>query len=66
MLGTRCPAIRDRRAQLGILPACAGGMLVAPDANGYAITATTADLLKIANSAGGTSVTYTIAILATV
>jgi hypothetical protein len=41
-------------------------MLVAPDANGYAITATTADLLKIANSAGGTSVTYTIAILATV
>lgn len=45
-----------------------GGMImwVAPDATGYPITATTADLLKIANSAGSTSVTYTIAILATV
>lgn len=45
-----------------------GGLvvLVAPDATGYAITATTADLLKIANSAGGTSVTYTIGILGTV
>lgn len=42
-----------------------GGMiaLVAPDANGYSITASTADLLKIANSAGGTSVTYTIVII---
>lgn len=45
-----------------------GGMVmfVAPDATGYAVTATTADLLKIANSAAGTSVTYTIAVLATV
>jgi hypothetical protein len=41
-------------------------LLVAPDAAGYAITAGTGDLLKIANGAGGTSVTYTIAILATV
>lgn len=45
-----------------------GGMLalVAPDATGYAITATTADLLKMANSAGGTGVTYTIVIVGTV
>lgn len=44
-----------------------GGMLllVAPDAAGYAVTAATGDLLKIANSAGGTSVTYTIALLGT-
>lgn len=38
-------------------------LLVAPDATGYAVTATTADLLMIANSAGSTSVTYDIAIL---
>lgn len=42
-----------------------GGMFVltAPDANGYAITATTADLLKIANSGAGTGVTYDIILI---
>lgn len=42
-----------------------GGMLalVAPDANGYDVTATTADLLKIANSAGSTAVGYTIILI---
>lgn len=42
-----------------------GGLfvLVAPDATGYAVTATTADLLKVANSSSGTSVTYDIAII---
>lgn len=33
------------------------------DATGYAVTATTADLLKIANSGAGTSVTYDIHII---
>lgn len=33
------------------------------DPTGYAVTATTADLLKIANSAGSTSVTYDIHII---
>lgn len=43
-----------------------GGLfaVVAPDATGYDITATSADLLKIANSSSGTPVTYTIVILA--
>ncbi len=35
----------------------------APDAAGYAVTDATADLLKIANSAGGSSVNYTIIII---
>ena len=41
-----------------------GGMFLvtAPDATGYAISATT-DLLKIANSGSGTGVTYDIAVL---
>lgn len=39
---------------------------IAPDATGYDITATTADLLKVANSAGGTGVTYTIIIIGVV
>lgn len=45
-----------------------GGMVafVAPDANGLAVTATTADMLTVTNSAGGTSVTYTIIIIGTV
>jgi hypothetical protein len=45
-----------------------GGVVafVAPDANGYAVTATTADLLTIANSAAGTGVTYDIFLLGTV
>ena len=44
-----------------------GGLLlmVAPDATGYAVTAGTGDLLKIANSSSGTSVTYDIVILGT-
>lgn len=33
------------------------------DATGYAVTAGTGDLLKVANSAGGTSVTYQIAVI---
>jgi hypothetical protein len=39
-----------------------GGLmvLVAPDANGYAVTAGTGDILKVANSAGGSSITYSI------
>lgn len=37
--------------------------LVAPDATGYDVTATTADLLKIANSSSGTPVTYTIVLI---
>jgi hypothetical protein len=45
-----------------------GGMLVsvAPDVNGYAVTATTADMLKVLNGGAGTSVNYTIAIIGTV
>jgi hypothetical protein len=37
--------------------------LIAPDAAGYAVTATSADLLRIANGGAGTSVEYTIAIV---
>ncbi|MES2685486.1 MAG: hypothetical protein V4706_01625 [Pseudomonadota bacterium] len=42
-----------------------GGLLamVAPDANGFDVTATTADLLKIANGGAGTPVTYTIVLI---
>lgn len=42
-----------------------GGLLLlaCSDATGYAVTATTGDLLRIANSAGGTSVTYDIMIV---
>ncbi len=42
-----------------------GGMLVlvAPDVNGYAVTATTADLLTIANSNSGTAVGYGIIVV---
>jgi len=45
-----------------------GGMiaLVAPDATGYAVVATTGDLLKVLNSAGSTSVIYTIIIIGVV
>ncbi len=38
-------------------------ILVAPDATAYAVTAATGDLLKIANSAGSTSVTYDVVII---
>jgi hypothetical protein len=42
-----------------------GGMiaLIAPDVNGYAVTAATADLLTVANSAAGTGVTYDVIII---
>ena len=42
-----------------------GGMiaLVAPDATGYDVTATTADIIKVTNSAGTTGVTYTIVLI---
>lgn len=42
-----------------------GGLLLmtAPDLTGLAVTASTADLLKIANSGSGTGVTYDIVIL---
>lgn len=39
---------------------------VFPDANGIAVTAGTGDLLTFTNSAGGTSVTYTIVLIGTV
>lgn len=40
--------------------------LIATDATAYAITATTGDLLTIANSAGSTSVTYDIVLIGVV
>lgn len=42
-----------------------GGMvaIAAPDATAYAVTASTADLLQVANSAGTTSVTYDVVII---
>ena len=42
-----------------------GGLfaLIAPDTTGYAVTATTGDLLMLTNSAGGTDVVYDIAII---
>ena len=45
-----------------------GGMalLVAPDSTGFAVTATTADMLTVANSSSGTSVTYDIIIMGVV
>ena len=41
-------------------------VLIAPDATAYAVTAATADLLKIANSCAGTGVTYNIILVGTV
>lgn len=38
-------------------------MLIAPDANGYGVTAGTGDLLRIGNGGAGTSVTYDITVL---
>ncbi len=38
-------------------------LITAPDVNGLAVTATTGDLIKVTNSAGTTSITYTIAII---
>jgi hypothetical protein len=40
-----------------------GFCLVSPTAAGYAVTATTADLITLTNSAGGTSVTFDIVII---
>jgi hypothetical protein len=40
--------------------------LVSPDSTAYAVTATTADILQVANSAGSTSVTYDIVLIGTV
>lgn len=42
-----------------------GGMLLlaAPDATAYAVTAATGDLLKVANSGSGTSVTYDVVVI---
>lgn len=47
------------------LPVRPGGVLIwiAPDATGVAVTAATADLIDLVNSAGGTSVTYDILII---
>jgi len=47
------------------IPVRPGGLLVwiAPDATGVPVTATTADLIDLINSAGGTSVVYDIVIL---
>lgn len=42
-----------------------GGLLalIAPDTTGYAVTAGTGDILRVANSGAGTSVTYDIVII---
>lgn len=44
-----------------------GGMfaLIAPDSTGYGVTASTGDILKVANSSSGSSVTYKIGIFGT-
>jgi len=38
-------------------------LIVAPDANGYTVTAATGDILKVLNGGAGTSVSYTIEIV---
>lgn len=38
-------------------------LFIAPDATGYAVTAATGDILKVANSGAGTGVTYDIVII---
>lgn len=42
-----------------------GGLfvLIAPDATGYAVTAATGDILKVANSSSGSSVSYDVALI---
>lgn len=44
-----------------------GGMmcLVAPDVNGYAVTAATADILQVANGGAGTGILYDIIVIGT-
>ena len=56
------PMFSDSSDILKIRP---GGavLLMAPDATGYAVTATSADILKVANSGAGTSVSYDIALI---
>jgi hypothetical protein len=51
--------------QTDIITVRPGGtfILIAPDATGYAVTAATGDILKVANSSSGTSITYDIIIL---
>lgn len=48
-------------------PVHPGGLLVlaAPDTTGYAVTAGTGDIVQVANSGAGTSVTYDIVIIGT-
>lgn len=48
----------------GTLTIKPGGRIVVVAPPGYTVTPATGDLLKVANSAGGTSVTYTIKIIA--
>lgn len=50
---------------IGLTPGSAFSA-VFPDANGIAVTADTGDLITITNSAGSTSVTYTIVLIGTV
>lgn len=52
-------------AATGTVTVRPGGLVafIAPDATAYVVTATTADLLHVANSAGGTGVDYDIAII---
>lgn len=52
----------DATDKLVLKPGCVFSLLN-PNANGYAVTAATADILKIANSSSGTSVTYDIIII---
>lgn len=54
--------VADATDKINVRP---GGVLLlaAPDATAYAVTAATGDLLRIANSGAGTSVTYDIVIV---
>lgn len=45
------------------IPPGGAAALIAPDVNGWTVTAGTGDLLKVLNSAGGTGVNYTITII---
>lgn len=57
--------VNDATDKIKVKP---GGMfmITAPDANGLAVTATTADMLTVTNGGAGTSVTYTIVLLGVV
>lgn len=56
--------VGDSTDKVNIVP---GGtlLIIAPDAAGYAVAAGSTDLLKIANSSSGTSVTYDITLIGT-